>query len=704
MAKQRQWALTTKRSSYVISMLDGDQGLVLDHWGASLPYDVVTRWDEPDRSVQYRFFEDAAPMEYASMGARQTAFSELVVDRGSGSVGASWTWVPAGTDGATLIEAEDVTTLRFDFTDETATLEMRQYLEVSTHHDVIRRWVSVSNHGAEPVTLDRVFSAGWSPPIHGTVRVHYLAGAWSQEFQPQDLVLSSGTFMMGSRAGVTGLSFSPTVCVEPADSAAAGGAYGVSLEWSGSWRLQVEKDLVDDRLRVSCGIDDDATRITLLTGETFTSPTSSGVWSEDGSDGVSRSWHEYQRCRRAASLDPRRHPIVYNSWFATGFGVDLEGQLALARRAARVGAEAFVVDDGWFSGRNDDTGGLGDWEPDPTAFPAGLAPLACAVRDLGMCFGVWVEPEAVSPDSRLFRDHPDWIYQAAHRPPRTLRHQYVLDLGRAEAAEWVDHMLHRLLTSADIGYLKWDMNRPISDGGRPGDLHGREWSVQHTRNYYRILRMLRADFPDVIVEGCAAGGGRIDNAVLSLVDNVWPSDETGPRDRLAIQHGFLSAYPPHAMSSWVTDEPGMRQRCAVSVEFRFAVAMCGVLGIGADLSGWADAQLARARHLVDLYRSIRPTVFGGAVFRHGTPGDTTYAVEFADTGDGCCIFVFDRDSDRVTDRPRVRVRPRSLRADLRYRVHGGDIVVSGAEAGSVGVPVPFALARDVDVMIFDPVT
>ena len=292
------------------------------------------------------------------------------------------------------------------------------------------------------------------------------------------------------------------------------------------------------------------------------------MYAPDGHNGVRRRWHDYQRNWLARDLDVTRRPIVYNSWYATRFDVQPDQQLALADRAAELGAEVFVVDDGWFAGRTSDRSGLGNWWPDPVKFPDGLDPLISGVLARGLRFGIWVEPEAVSPDADILAEHPDWIYRAGDRPLVTVRNQYVLDFGRRAVLEWTEDWLRRLLNDRRITYLKWDMNRPITDGGRPGDRQSRQWAVQHTQGYYRVTRMLRTDFPDVTIEACSGGGGRIDSAVLGLSDVVWPSDETGPRDRLAIQHGFLSVYGPHVMSSWVTDDrtPETRSRSLLNFD------------------------------------------------------------------------------------------------------------------------------------------
>lgn len=694
---QRQWTLRAATSQYVVSLLPDDSGLVLDHWGAPIP-DGIPPWSEPDRFPQYRLPADAAPLEYATAGQRQTAFSELLVDRGDSLTGARWTALVAdiGFDRASG-------TLSVPFADETGDLRLTLHYSASKDSDVVRRWITLDNSGAGTIELPRAFSAGWALPVGQRSRIHYLAGAWSQEFQPQHIDLGFGTFSIGSRQGVTSLAFSPVVTVESAVAGREHEAYGVALEWSGSWRLQVESSIVGDRMRVSGGLDDDAT-VTLLPGERFVSPAALGVWSGAGVEGVTQAWQGYQRTL-ARTLDASHRPVVYNSWMATEFDVRHDHQLDLARRAKRLGVEAFVVDDGWFVGRTSDRAGLGDWSADPAKFPNGIGELADAVIAEGMRFGIWIEPEAVNPDSDLYRAHPDWVYRAGDRPLVFVRNQLVLDLGLPEVRHWILETLRTLLRSAPISYLKWDMNRPVSDGGRPGDPHGREWSLQHTRSYYEILHALREEFPDVTLEACAAGGGRIDNSVLSLADVVWPSDETGPRDRLAIQHGYLSAYPAHAMSSWVTDEPGMRDRSGVSFEFRFVVSMAGVLGIGADLLGWADDRVERGAELVEIYKSIRRVIHAGRSVRHGSPDDLTYSIEYAtgDPGDPICVLVYDRDRDRISDREQVRVRPASLDPSLRYRLRGTALEVSAAEARSVGVVVPFALAADADVMIFDPV-
>lgn len=680
------WTLATATSRYVLDLAPDGLGPVLRAWSAS----GEDGW-EPEPVAAFLPEADRVPTEFAALGTRQVRGAELVVEDADGVLGARLTWPPES------VEFHDDgmrTQFRATAVDSAGRLTAMLVIEADRQHDVVAKHVVITNTGTVDLQLRRAFAPGWQLPIAGPVDIGILAGHWSREFTPLQVVLPAGELSIGSRQGVTSHDYSPVVSVRSAGTGAP--AYGVALAWSGSWRLLVDVPPFRRRTRVAAGTDDESGTIALVPGETYRTPTVLGVCASDGTDGLRPRWHDYQRGWLARSLDEDHRPIVYNSWYATTFDVRPDSQLALAERAAALGAEVFVVDDGWFAGRDDDTGGLGDWWPDPRTFPEGLDPLVTGVLGLGLRFGIWVEPEAVSPRSTLFREHPDWVYRAGGRPLVTVRNQYVLDLGRAEVVDWTKSWLRDLLADRRITYLKWDMNRPVSDGGRPGDPYGRQWSVQHADGYYAVMRMLREEFPHVTVEACSGGGGRIDAAVLALSDVVWPSDETGPRDRLAIQHGFLSAYGPHVMSSWVTDEPDRLDTEPASLEFRFLVAMAGVLGIGADLTGWTDAELARARSLVEAYRQVRTAVHTGRVELHGSPADPVYAVEYG-TPDLTVLLVYGRPG-----RPDgVLLTPRTLVPGARYRVKGGGI--RSAEDLAEGLRVDFDLADDADLVLLERV-
>ena len=682
------WILPTATARYVVALAAEDAGPMLQDWT-----DGEIRTWAPSDQHSFDTPPDRLPSELSALGTRQVRGADLVVDHGGALVGARLVWPAGGVD---FTEDGPRTRLTAHGHDTTGDLELVLEIEASREHDVVSKRVSLFSSGSRTLTLPRAFGPAWELPIGPGAVVDVLGGDWGREFTPYRICLPVGELSLGSRQGITSHVYAPVVRAAAAGDP-DGPTYGIALAWSGSWRLLVDSPPFRERVRVAGGVDDESTVIRLDPGESFTTPSTLGVFAPDGAAGVRRRWHDYQRNWLARDLDPAQRPIIYNSWYATAFDVRPHHQLALADRAAELGVEAFVVDDGWFAGRTDDRHGLGNWWPDPVAFPEGLDPLISGVLDHGLRFGIWVEPEAVSPDADVLRDHPDWIYRAGDRPLVTVRNQYVLDFGRPEVLAWTEIWLRRLLADHRITYLKWDMNRPISDGGRPGDIHGRQWAVQHAQGYHQVMRMVRTEFPHVTVEACSGGGGRVDMAVLGVSDVVWPSDETGPRDRLAIQHGFLSAYGPHVMSSWVTDEPDRRDVEPASLEFRFLVAMAGVLGVGADLLNWTEHDRARAAGLVALYRSIRRTIFTGRVEPHGNPADPVYALEYG-TRDQTVLLVYGRAS-RPTE---VAIRPRTIDLRRRYRIAATQTELNGVEAAA-GLHVPFTLAPDADVLVLDAV-
>lgn len=321
--------------------------------------------------------------------------------------------------------------------------------------------------------------------------------------------------------------------------------------------------------------------------------------------------------------------MLFNSWEATTFDISEDQQGVLARRAAAMGVELFVVDDGWFGTRTSDRAGLGDWTPNPDRFPAGLKPLGDYVHALGMQFGIWVEPEMVNPDSELYRAHPDWVQFQPGRTRTEYRNQLVLNLARPDVQEYLWGQLDGLLSSAPIDYVKWDFNRCFTDAGWPGERYPQKLWVEHVEALYALLDRLRAAHPKVAFESCSGGGGRIDLGVMARTDQVWTSDNTDPLDRLAIQHGFGQIHPARIMAAWVTDSPNTQLNGRVSsLRFRFVSAMAGVLGVGGDLAEWSEEELAEARDWVDLYKEIRPVVQRGDLYRLRPPEGGLSAVQY----------------------------------------------------------------------------
>ncbi|MFD0003281.1 alpha-galactosidase [Streptomyces sp. NPDC127178] len=686
MTSHRRWTLRTEHTSYTVRLSPQGPWAELDAWG---PLGVEHGPCALDRSRRTHFITpaDAAPAEYLPHGLRPFTGADLIAARPGEERGVWWDF-----DGS----EEEEGTLRLAFTDETLGLRTVLCYETVPGTDVILRWTE--HTGREELRLERFDSGAVNIPVTDAARLTYLTGQWSQEFQRTQLDLPRGTFTIGSLQGAPGHAYAPWLAVQDGDAQAT---YGIALEWPGNWHITAEAE-PGGSVRVRAGRVPHEGAVLLAPGDTLVTPRLACAFSPDGLDGLSRVWHRYER-RLAGDRLHRPRKVLYNSWEATGFDVDAAGQLELAKAAADIGAELFVVDDGWFTGRGDDTAGLGDWCPGPAAFPQGFDRFVDEVHGLGLDFGLWVEPEAVSPGSRLHTEHPDWVYRIDGRPARLIRNQLLLDLGRTDVQDFVIHTLDRLLGTYDISYLKWDMNRPPTERGRPGagPADRLDLDAEHVHGYLRVLDHLRTTHPHVTVEGCAGGGARVDHATLARTDVVWPSDNTAPLDRLSIQYGFLHAHAPHVMSSWVTDAPGVFDPRPRSLAFRFVNAMCGVLGIGADLRAWTPEQRTEAALWIARYKELREVIHHGEARLLGSPADATCGVQY-DAGDRTVVAALG--TGRLDGSPLVpgrpdRLRLRALEPTARYRDTATGTTYSGAHLLHYGLPFAWSADHDADLVV-----
>ncbi|MEW2401914.1 alpha-galactosidase [Streptomyces sp. NPDC046862] len=610
----RTWLLSGPTSSYALSLTEDDTLLHL-HWGPRIG--IADAEGLAARPLPpYRGFESQIDglEEYPVEGGPRFVRPALSV-RTDEVRGTEWTF--------RAYEVED-DELRLRFSDH----ELGITLHYRMRHDVVERWVTLTNEGADVEVL-RADSATWTLPLREGWRLSQVHGRWAAESQLVRTDLTYGEHVIGSRRGHTGHQHLPWVALDAEGATEERGeVYGCALAWSGTWRICVAQ-LPDARVQITGGIGyDDSGLLRLAAGDSYATPVFAGLWSDGGFGGASRAWHAYQRAYVIPDAD-RDRPVLYNSWEATEFDISEDQQRELARRAAAMGVELFVVDDGWFGSRTSDRAGLGDWTPNPDRFPAGLKPLAEDVRALGMQFGIWVEPEMVNADSDLYRAHPDWVQFQPGRKRTEFRNQLVLNLARDDVQEYLWEKLDALLSSAPIDYVKWDFNRCFTDAGWPGEPYPQKLWVEHVHAFYRLLDRLRAAHPGVAFESCSGGGGRIDLGVVSRTDQVWTSDNTDPLDRLVIQHGFSQIHPARVMAAWVTDSPNTQLNDRVSsLRFRFVSAMAGVLGVGGDLTTWSEEELAEAREWVELYREIRPVVQRGDLYRLRPPAGGLSAVQY----------------------------------------------------------------------------
>jgi alpha-galactosidase len=548
-------------------------------------------------------------------------------------------------------------------------------------YDMIERWVEVINEGKETFTIERIFAAQWHFPDQQQYFLSHLSGKWNDEFHLTREALTTGVKVLESRRITSSHHHNPWFMIDTGNATETEGKvwFGV-LAWSGNWKLAAEVTNFD-MTRISMGINDWDFAWRLNCGENFVSPSAFAGCIENGFGQASRSLHSFIR-EQVIPHRRKTHKILYNSWEATFFDVDEKSQTRLAEIAASIGVELFVLDDGWFYKRNSDHAGLGDWWPDPRKFPHGLQPLIKQVNQLGMDFGLWIEPEMVNPDSDLYRAHPDWILHFPTRERTLARNQCILNMALPEVQSYLIEKIDCLLKENNIAFIKWDMNRNVSEPGwlnPPGD--PKEIWVRYVQGLYRVWGELRHRHPNVIWQSCSGGGGRADLGILHLADQVWVSDNTQALARLEIQHGFSMAYPAITMESWVTDA----DRGKLPLSFRFHVSMCGSLGIGGNLLEWGEEERNDAAYWISRYKSLREIIQLGDQYRLGD-----YATQYMSKDHLLgVLFVFNvGQPDQIAS---VKVRLQGLRPDKIYEVEGLNQVKSGRDWMSEDLAFPLAV-------------
>ncbi len=497
---------------------------------------------------------------------------------------------------------------------------------------ILARSAVIENREKDAVIVEQAAAAQWTLPA-SRYTLSYLTGRWGAEWTLNQEPIQGGERVIESRRGTTGHQANPWFAISLDDSQKSNGSLSAgeehgevwfgALAWSGSWRFTIEKTQLD-AVRVTGGFNPFDFGYKLKPGEKLETPIFYGGYSNHGLGGASRLLHKFELAHILPQApNPKPRPVIYNSWEATEFRVDEAGQEALAEKAAGIGVDRFVMDDGWFGQRKDDHAGLGDWYVNKEKFPSGLKPLIDKVHSLKMDFGLWVEPEMINPDSDLYRKHPDWVLNFPGRPRSESRNQLVLNLARPDVRDYVFGFLDKLLTENDIAFLKWDYNRNWSEPGwdaLPADEQKKVY-VEFVRNLYSILADLRQKHPRIEIESCSGGGGRVDLGILHYTDEVWPSDNTDPFDRLSMQDGFTYAYTPQVMVAWVTASPHWQNGRNTTLTYRMLSSMQGSLGIGDNLNKWSAEDFATAKRLISAYHEVQKTITQGDLYRLVSPRD-----------------------------------------------------------------------------------
>lgn len=503
-------------------------------------------------------------------------------------------------------------TLSLVFSDKFYPLEITLHYQIFENCDIIKRWSTVKNTGTGRIDFEKISSAQFSLPSVKPYTFKNTNGAWGGEFIETNNVLEGGYTIFESHKGSSNHNNSPYFIAYQNADEKTGDVYFASLAYSGNFKVSCSRDLYGIT-RVVMGMNDFDFSHTINGGEILDTPSVYCGYVQ-GFGEMTRQMNRFAvNHLLPKQFNDKPLPVLYNSWEATGFDVSVSNQSALAQRAAEMGVELFVMDDGWFGQRKNDRAGLGDWYVNKEKFPNGLNELIEKVNELGMDFGIWVEPEMVNPDSDLFRKHPDWAYHYPNREACTLRHQLVLNMTREDVQEYIFNLLDELLSNHNIKYIKWDMNRPFSETGAENLQNPKMYSYLHTMAVYSIVDKLKEKHPDVAIESCASGGGRCDLGALSHYDQAWTSDNTDGIDRMTIQKGYSLLRPVKTMRAWVTDIAGINKPC--SLDFRFAVAMQGSLGVGGNLTKYSDEDLEICKKNIALYKEIRDIVQFGDLYR-----------------------------------------------------------------------------------------
>ncbi len=581
-------------------------------------------------------------------------------------------------------------TLKITLTDTLTGLQAVLSYTVFEEYDVLARSMTLMNTSGDPVTLRAMQSA--SVPLFGReYSLMHLKGAWTRERAVIRTPLGQGMQTIESQCGASSHGENPFIALTtPETTEHSGTVYAMALVYSGSFRANAEVDGFDNT-RLSIGLNPDVCQWQLESGASFTTPEALLVFSAEGLNGMSRRFHKIMQKRVCRGVwRDRERPILINNWEATYMDFNAERILSIAKQAQKIGVELFVLDDGWFGHRDDDTSSLGDWVVDKRKLPEGLGSLARDIEALGMKFGLWFEPEMISPDSNLYQAHPDWCLHVDGRARTQARQQLILDLSRQEVQDYIIDSVSAVLRSAPVSYVKWDMNRNMTEPFSGAQTPQRQMETQHRYmlGLYHVLETITSMFPDILFESCSGGGGRFDAGMLYYMPQTWTSDDTDPLERLNIQYGTSMVYPPSTMCAHVSASPNHQTGRVTGFDFRCKVALSGNYGFELDLNTLTPEEMAIARDSVTQVKALRKITQNGEFTRLLSPFHGNVAAWQFLSGDQkhivLCVFQKMRRPNPIP----CRVRLNGLCNEQVYCEQSSGIRYSGAALMNLGIVVP----------------
>lgn len=513
---------------------------------------------------------------------------------------------------------DDGNTLILTLKDEVYPFSVDLVYKIYNSSDIIDRFTVIRNLGIEDITLETFYSAQWVMPWEEKQRLTFMGSAWMHENEVKTVDISLNTITLQNKAGVSAAQNTPYFAIDDYTATEhSGNVWFGTLQWSGNWQMHIFRD-INRIAKVVGGISNFDCNLVLKAGESFETPVFSGGFTANGFGAANRLLHDYQRITSKNQFINKVMPVLYNAWSTFTFDVSEELILAQAERFADLGVEMLVIDDGWFKGRKTDNAGLGDWVPDPQKFPNGLKPVVEKINSLGIKFGIWVEPEMVNPDSELYKEHPDWVMNYPTREREETRNQLTLNLAREDVFEFTKNWLDKLLSSANIEHLKWDMNRYFSQAGWPEEEMKLQKSiyVKYVHNFQRLLKFINEKYPHVLIENCASGGLRGDLATTKWCGRINRSDNQDAIDILQMHEGFTKINLTkmagggchfHHTPFWVNSRSESMKRMAFT-------AFNGSLAIGYDLRRLSESEFNELKGYINYYKKIRETVQLGDMY------------------------------------------------------------------------------------------
>ncbi|WP_280769607.1 alpha-galactosidase [Salipaludibacillus daqingensis] len=518
-------------------------------------------------------------------------------------------------------QEEEATTLIVVLVDSLIDAKIELSYTIYENRNVITRSAKFINKGDQKLVLNRALSASVDM-FDADYEMVQLSGSWSRERHVKTRELQSGIQSISSTRGTSSSQQNPFLALKrPDTNEHQGEAYGFNFVYSGNFLAQVEVDHYDVA-RVTMGINPFDFHWLLEPGEMFQAPEVVMVYSDTGLNGMSQTYHDLYRERLVRGpWKNKERPVLVNNWEATYFDFNEEKLLSIAKESKELGIELFVLDDGWFGKRDDDTTSLGDWFTDEAKLPNGIEGIAEKITDLGMAFGLWFEPEMVNKESELYKKHPDWIIQVEGRRASHGRHQFVLDFSREEVVSHLFDQMAEVLQKAPITYVKWDMNRYMTEIGSAKLPPERQSEIAHRYilGVYELYERLTREFPDVLFESCASGGCRFDPGMLYYAPQTWTSDDTDAVERLKIQYGTTMAYPLSSLGAHVSDVPNHQVHRHTSLKMRGDVSFFGMFGYELDITNMSQEEKEAVKKQVHFYKEHRQLIQNGTFFRLISP-------------------------------------------------------------------------------------